>query len=149
MTISLSKHFSFTFSVFCECNFLNEFITLIKLKHKPITFEIVKSFSLLINNLKNLTAIYYIFSKNFINQIISLNQDRFDEDFVFYYINFLKSLSLKISTTTIQFFYNEQHNTFPLLNAALKYYNYPDAMIKNTVRNIILTIIKCNNLSLN
>lgn len=120
-----------------------ELIYLVKLRNKFLTLEIVKSLSLLILNLKSETTLFFIFSNNIINQIIQNNFEVFDDDFTFYYINFLKSLSLKICKTTIQFFFNEQHNSFPLLNAALNYYNYPDPMIKNTVRNIILTFIKC------
>jgi len=127
---------------------MSEFIQLVKLNNKFLTLEIIKNFSLLILNIKSHTTLYFIFSQNMINQIIENNFDRQDDDFTFYYINFLKSLSLKISTTTIDFFFNERHNTFPLINAALGYYNYPDNMIKNTVRNIILTIIKCKNILL-
>jgi len=140
--IEIFTYFYYNFSVFCECNFMQELISIVKLRNKFITLEIVKSFSLLILNLKSTTTLFYIFSNNIINQIIQNNFERYDDDFTFYYINFLKSLSLKICNTTIQFFFNEEHNTFPLLNAALNYYNYPDPMIKNTVRNIILTLIK-------
>jgi protein CLEC16A len=121
---------------------MNEFITLSQANNKAISLQIIKSFSVLILNTSNTTTLYYIFSNNFINQIISNDYEKQDEDFLSYYINFLKSLSLKIDETTIQFFFSRQTNTFPLLQSALKMYNHSDPMIKNVVRNIVLTILK-------
>jgi len=133
----------FIFSVFCEYNFMGEYIYLSSQNNFKMHLEIIKSFSILILNLSNKQSIYFIFSNNFINQIISNDYQKHDEDFVFYYINFLKSLAMKIDLTTIQFFFQRQFNNFPLLKSALKYYNYPDPMIKNTVRTIVLTFLKC------
>jgi len=49
---------------------------------------------------------------------------------------------MKIDLNTITFFLQKQYNSFPLLKSTLKYYNYPDPMIKNTVRNVILNLLK-------
>lgn len=107
-----------------------------------MNLQIIKSFSVLILNLTNTTTLYFIFSNNFINQIISNNYERYDEDFLSYYVNFLKSLSLKIDPMTIQFFFHKGINSFPLLEASLRLYNHNDPMIKNVVRNTILTLLK-------
>ena len=96
-------------------------------------------------NITNKISLYYIFSNNFINNIISNNNfDKYDDDFLSYYVNFLKSLALKIDLTTIQFFFHSNINSFPLLESAIKIYNHPDPMIKNVVRNIFLTICRLN-----
>ena len=50
----------------------------------------------------------------------------------------MKSLSMKIDSTTIQLFFQKEKNIFPLLENALKLYNIEDHMIKNVVRNIFL-----------
>lgn len=121
---------------------MNEFIALVALKNRTLNLQIIKSFSVLILNINNPTTLYYIFSNNFINQIISNDYESNDEEFMSYYINFMKSLSLKIDQTTIQFFFRKQTNSFPLLYSALKFYNHHDSMIKNVVRNIVLTILK-------
>lgn len=121
---------------------MNEFIYLANLNYRIINLQIVKSFSILILNTSNTTTLYYLFSNNFINQIISNDYEKYDDDFLSYYVNFIKSLSLKIDKTTIQFFFHKQINSFPLLQSALKLYNHSDAMIKNVVRNVVLTIIK-------
>jgi protein CLEC16A len=121
---------------------MNEFIHLTIYDNRDINLQIIKSFSILILNLKNPTTLFYIFSNNFINQIISKNYEKYDDEFISYYINFIKSLCLKIDSTTIQLFFRQQTNSFPLLHSALKYYHHSDSMIRNTVRNVILTILK-------
>ena len=124
---------------------MNEFLNLCNMNNKQINLQIIKSFSVLILNTTNMTTLYYIFSNNFINQIVSNDYEKYDDDFLSYYINFLKSLCLKLDQTTVQFFFHKQFNSFPLLQSALKFYNHQDPMIKNTVRNILLTIIKRKN----
>jgi protein CLEC16A len=121
---------------------MHEFILLSNLNNRNISLQIIKSFSVLILNCSNTTTLYYVFSNNFLNQIISNDYEKYDEDFLSYYVNFIKSLSLKIDQTTIQFFFHKQINSFPLVQSALKLYNHNDPMIKNVVRNIILTILK-------
>jgi len=123
---------------------MNEFLLLSELKNNTINLAIIQSFSLLILNVKNAMILFYIFSNNFINHIISNDYDYCDDDFAFYYVNFMKSLSQKIDLNTIQFFFQKDYD-FPLLQNALKFYNYDDPMIKNTVRNLFLTILKRNN----
>ncbi len=123
---------------------MNEFLHLCGMNNKQINLQIIKSFSVLILNTTNMTTLYYIFSNNFINQIVSNDYERYDDDFLSYYINFLKSLCQKMDQTTIQFFFHKQYNSFPLLQSALKFYNHHDPMVKNTVRNILLTILKSN-----
>jgi len=110
--------------------------------NKEMNLQIIKSFSVLILNTTNMTTLYYIFSNNFINQIVSNDYRKYDDDFLSYYINFLKSLCQKIDVTTIQFFFHKQYNSFPLMESALKFYNHHDPMVKNTVRNILISILK-------
>ena len=121
---------------------MNEFIQLSNQNNRNINLEIIKSFSVLILNVKSPQTLYFFFSNNFINQIISNNYEKYDDDFIFYYINFLKSLTMKIDFTTVQFFFNNKYSTCSLILSALRYYNYPDPMIKNTVRSVMLNFLK-------
>ena len=121
---------------------MNEFIYLTTLGRRAISIQIIQSFSLLILNVTTPTTLYFIFSNNFINQIISQDYSKYDDEFIAYFINFIKSLSLKIDTTTIQFFFHEQYNSFPLIQSSMRFYNHTDSMIKTTVRNILLTFMK-------
>ena len=83
--------------MFCELNFMSELIYLASAAfNRDINLQIIKSFAALILTIKNKGCLYYICSNNFINQIISNNFEKYDEDFLSYYVNFLKSLALKI-----------------------------------------------------
>ena len=141
------KEINDIFDTFCDKDFMNLFIKLSHLDIYYINLELIKCLSDLIINLKNKTILYYIYSKNMINQIITLDYMSFDEEFLSYYVNFLKSLSLRIDNFTIHLFYDKQTNIFPLIENIIKLYNHKDNMIKNVVRNIILNILKikeCN-----
>ena len=49
----------------------------------------------------------YLLSNNHVNSIIVHKFDFSDEEVMAYYISFLKTLSLKLNTHTVHFFYNE------------------------------------------
>ena len=133
------------FDNFCELDFMKEFIKASKTKFNDILLQIIKSMSTLILSLTNQASLYYIFSNNFINDIIT-NDDIFlqesNVDFLSFYINFLKSLSMKIDSTTIQLFFQKEKGSFPLLENAIKFYNSEDPMVKTVIRNIFLKFAK-------
>lgn len=62
-----------------------------------------------------------------------------------YYILFLKTLSLKLNSHTIHFFYNEHTNDFPLYTEAIKFFNHPESMVRIAVRTISLNVYKVQN----
>jgi protein CLEC16A len=62
---------------------------------------------LILVNYKNLISTDYLLSNNHVNSIIVHKFDFSDEEVMAYYISFLKTLSLKLNTHTIHFFYNE------------------------------------------
>ena len=137
------------FENFCELDFMKEFIIASKSQNYEILLQIIKSMSALILTIVNKASLFYIFSNNFINQIITndIIQES-NEDFLSFYVNFIKSLAMKIDTNTIELFYQKEINSFPLLENAIKLYNHSDSMIKNVVRNIFLTFAKMDYLPL-
>ena len=133
------------FETFCELDFMSEFLIASKSKNIEILLQIIKSMSALILSINNKYSLFYIFSKNFINKLISnddMNLETSNEDLLSFYVNFLKSLSMKIDSTTIQLFYQKEKQSFPLLENAMKLYNHDDAMIRNVVKNIFLKFAK-------
>ena len=139
------------FDSFCELNVISELIYYaISYGDREITLQIIKSLSVFILSIQNKKSLYFIFSNNFLNKIISLNKiSEIDYDFLSYYVNFLKSLSLKLTQDTIQFFFHSNINSFPLFENAFHLYNYNDPMISNVVRNIFLTFCKINDTNFN
>ena len=122
---------------------MSEFIKASKSKQNEILLQIIKSMSALILTINNKRSLFYIFSKNFINKLITNDEIRnSNEDFLSFYVNFLKSLSMKIDSTTIQLFYQKDKESFPLLENAMKFYNNDDSMIRNVVKNIFLKFAK-------
>ena len=133
------------FDNFCELDFMQEFIRASKSQTTEILLQIIKSLSTLILTITNKPFLFYLFSNNFINNIITNDKIiESSEDFLSFYINFLKSLSMKIDITTIKLFFHPETNSFPLLENALKLYNHEESMIRNVVKNIFL---KFGNLS--
>ena len=131
------------FETFCELDFMSEFIKASKSKHIDILLQIIKAMSNLILSINNKNSLYFIFSKNFINKLITNDEiSNTTEDFLSFYINFLKSLAQKIDSTTIQLFYQKEKQSFPLLENAMKLYNNDDSMIRNVVKNIFLTFAR-------
>ena len=131
------------FETFCELDFMSEFIKASKCKNIEILLQIIKSMSALILTINNKNSLYFIFSKNFINKLITNDDIRnSNEDFLSYYVNFLKSLSMKIDSTTIQLFYLKEKQSFPLLENAMIFYNNDDSMIRNVIKNIFLKFAK-------
>jgi len=49
-----------------------------------------------------------------------------DDELVDYYVNFLKSLALKLTPDTVNFFYNDKLKTFPLYEKAAIFYNHKE-----------------------
>ena len=136
------------FDTFCAKDFMNLLLTYSTFEIYEINLEIIKTFSFLMINIKSTTYLYYFFSKNLLNRIINKDYTKYDEEFLSYYINFLKSLSLRLDEVSVQLFYDEKKNSFPIIENVSKLYNHRDSMIRNVVRNIILNILKIKGVNL-
>ena len=127
-------------STFVELKILNDIFYIEKLSEYKITSQIIQSLSFFLVNLKNdKSCLYYILS-NFINNIITIEIENFDDEFYSYYINFLKSLSMRIDNDIILFLYNPELNSFPLVEYAFKFYNNTNPMISTVSLNIMVQI---------
>ena len=136
------------FDTFCDRDFMHLLLTYSNFNLYEINLEIIKTFSFLMTNIKSTTYLYYFFSKNLLNRIINKDYSKYDEEFLSYYINFLKSLSLRLDDKTIHLFYDDKTNSFPIIENVIKLYNHRDSMIRNVVRNIVLNILKIKNVNL-
>ena len=133
------------FDTFCFKDFMSQFLKLSTYDFYKIDLQLIKTLSFLLINIKNKPSLYYLFSNNLLNKIISKDYSKYDDEFLSYYVNFLKSLSLLIDETSIQLFYIEKNNSFPLVENILKYYNHKDSMIRNVVRNTVMNILRVKN----
>ena len=133
------------FDTFCCLDFMSQFLKLSTYDNYKINLQLIKTLSFLLINIKNKPSLYYLFSNNLLNKIISKDYSKYDDEFLSYYVNFLKSLSLLLDSTSIQLFYIEKNNSFPLVENILKFYNHKDSMIRNVVRNTVMNILRVKN----
>lgn len=145
------QHDSSVFDFFLEKNMLSYFLHIMRQKSGGSSFvcvQLLQTLNILFENIRNETSLYYLLSNNHVNSIIVHKFDFSDEDVMGYYILFLKTLSLKLNTHTIHFFYNEHTNDFPLYTEAIKFFNHPESMVRIAVRTISLNVYKVQNASM-
>ncbi|XP_023179000.1 protein CLEC16A homolog isoform X3 [Drosophila hydei] len=145
------QHDSLVFDFFLEKNMLSYFLHIMRQKSGGSSYvcvQLLQTLNILFENIRNETSLYYLLSNNHVNSIMVHKFDFSDEDVMGYYILFLKTLSLKLNTHTIHFFYNEHTNDFPLYTEAIKFFNHPESMVRIAVRTISLNVYKVQNASM-
>ncbi|XP_035223512.1 protein CLEC16A-like isoform X3 [Stegodyphus dumicola] len=128
---------------FLEKNMLSFFLKIMKQKcGRYVCVQLLQTLNILFENIRNETSLYYLLSNNHVNSIIVHKFDFSDEEVMAYYISFLKTLSFKLNTHTIHFFYNEHTNDFPLYNEAIKFFKHSESMVRIAVRTLTLNVFK-------
>ena len=149
---------NYNISYFYENKIIEKLIILIKYNSKEINIKIMKNLIILISNSANIDLnnkpnnnafnfFYYACSNEYLNQIIINLNDNFeeqDDDYLSYYINFLKAISNKMNYNSLKLIYHYEYNIFPLLDQIFILLNHDDIMIRNSARNIFLSLIKIN-----
>lgn len=59
--------------------------------------QVLQTLSIIIQNVRSETAVFFLFSNNHVNNIVDLDFDFDDEEVLGYYISFLKTISLKLN----------------------------------------------------
>jgi protein CLEC16A len=136
------------FDFFCEKNMLSLFLELMYADYgcpSTIHVQILQTLSIVINCVRNHTSLYYLLSNNYINRILLFQHD-FDtceEALRDQFLSFMKSMSLKLNTQTIQFFFMEDGSgRFPLLQRAIELMYLPEAMGRIATQSTILNVYK-------
>ena len=94
---------------------------------------------------RNNTSIYYLLSNNYINEIIDFPFDFEEEDGACdNFISFMKSLSLRLNSQTVQFFFVEENDSFPLLSRAIGFLQFKDPMVRTAAQATILNVLRIN-----
>lgn len=131
------------FDFFLEKNMQSFFLkTLTQNPGRYVCLQLLQTLSILFENIRNETSIYYLLSNNHVNSIIVLKLDFSDEEVLAYYISFLKTLSFKLNKHTVHFFYNEHLRDFPLYTEAIKFFNHSESMVRIAVRTLTLNVYK-------
>ncbi|XP_021946535.1 protein CLEC16A homolog [Folsomia candida] len=138
------------FDFFLEKNMLSFFLKIMKQNKcgSYVCVQLLQTLNILFENIRNQTSIYYLLSNNHVNSIIEHKFDFSDEEVMAYYISFLKTLSLKLNSQTIHFFYNEHTNDFPLYTEAIKFFNNSESMVRIAVRTLTLNVFRVDDKSM-
>ncbi|CAD8156669.1 unnamed protein product [Paramecium octaurelia] len=108
---------------------------------------IISRLSFIISNLKQPLNITYLLSNSVLNDFVIHQYDFSNQEMVDYYVNFLKIIAIRIDRENIFLYFNFRYPSFPLLWEAQKFINYPDVLVSNTIKVIILSLSKLFNLS--
>eukprot|EP01103_Thecamoeba_quadrilineata_P014873 TRINITY_DN4535_c0_g2_i1.p1 TRINITY_DN4535_c0_g2~~TRINITY_DN4535_c0_g2_i1.p1 ORF type:complete len:512 (-),score=81.83 TRINITY_DN4535_c0_g2_i1:37-1449(-) len=129
---------------FLEKNMFHHFQNFVSLKFTKVSpavcLQVFQTLSILVENLKSQTTLYYIFSNNHINNLITSKIDLANEEILARYIAFIKFLSLKLDSQTIHLFLN--NNQFPLYSEALPFMNHHDSMVRVSARTALINIFQ-------
>jgi protein CLEC16A len=106
--------------------------------------QVLQTLSIIIQNVRSETGIFFLFSNNHINNILDLEFDFEDEEVLGYYISFLKTISLKLNKRTVHFFFDDAHPTgthhFPLYSKATALAHHREGMVRAAVRTLTLNV---------
>ncbi|CAK0859851.1 unnamed protein product [Prorocentrum cordatum] len=134
------------FDFFCEKSILADFIRVLSLAQAPKTVKVqlLQTLSMLVQNIRRETSLYYILSANYVNRLIELPLDFSNEEILAYYITLLKSLAMRLNDETVKFFFvqhpDQPEPRFPLYIEATKLSGHKDQMVRATVRTITLQV---------
>jgi len=138
------------FDFFCEKNMMALFLEIMWVEGgcpAKVHIQILQTLSILVNCVRNDTSLYYLLSNNYINEIIMHPHDFTgdgSEGLCDQYVSFLKSLSLRLDRQTIQFFFQEETGSFPLLNRAIELLDYADPMVRIAAQSAVLNVYSVN-----
>lgn len=105
--------------------------------------KLIKSFSFMILNLKSKEVVNFIFSSQSFNQFLNFSFDFLDDEIVFFFVNFIKSISQQFDSFPLQIFFNQRNLDLPLFSSITRFTRHPDALVRATAFNVILTLLNC------
>ncbi|KAJ1347946.1 hypothetical protein KIN20_003133 [Parelaphostrongylus tenuis] len=139
---------SSVFDLFLERQMLSYFLQIMKQDGGSLNVQLLQTLNILFENIRHETSLYFLLSNNHVNSIITHDFDFNNEEIMAYYISFLKTLSFKLNPSTIHFFFNEATDEFPLLTESLKFFDSTESMVRIAVRNIVLNIVRVDDVSM-
>ncbi|XP_021665915.2 protein TRANSPARENT TESTA 9 isoform X2 [Hevea brasiliensis] len=147
------QHDSNYFEYFMEKQVMGEFVRILKISRSvTVSLQLLQTISIMIQNLKSEHAIYYMFSNEHINFLITYAFDFHNEELLSYYISFLRAISGKLNRNTISLLvktHNEVVVSFPLYVEATRFAFHEENMIRTAVRALTLNVYHVGDESVN
>ncbi|KAK1551168.1 hypothetical protein Q3G72_031319 [Acer saccharum] len=147
------QHDSAFFEFFMEKQVMGDFVRILKVSRTvAVSLQLLQTMSIMIQNLKNERAIYYMFSNEHINYLITYSFDFRNEELLSYYISFLRAISGKLNKNTISLLLktqNEEIVSFPLYSEAIQFAFHEENMVRIAVRALTLNVYHVGDDSVN
>ncbi|KAL2340519.1 hypothetical protein Fmac_008459 [Flemingia macrophylla] len=132
------------FEFFMEKQVVGEFVRVLKLSRTiSIPLQLLQTVSIMIQNLRSEHAIYYMFSNEHMNYLITYPFDFRNEELLSYYISFLRAISGKLNKNTISLLvktHNDEIVSFPLYVEAIRFAFHEESMVRTAVRTVTLNV---------
>ncbi|XP_073290404.1 protein TRANSPARENT TESTA 9-like isoform X1 [Primulina huaijiensis] len=138
------QHDAAFFELFMEKQVLGEFVRILRIsKTVTVSVQLLQTMSIMIQNLKSEHSIYYMFSNEHVNYLITYSFDFRNEELLSYYISFLRAISIKLNKDTISLLvkmHDDEIVSFPLYVDAIRFAFHEESMIRTAVRALTLNI---------
>lgn len=109
--------------------------------HPTVQTQVLQTISILVQNLQVPQSLYAVLSSNHVNGLVERG-DSFsnDEETQATFVSFLKTLSLRLDSDTVQFFLDNRAESFALHDAALSYIDRREPMARASALTTLLNI---------
>ncbi|XP_029125832.1 protein TRANSPARENT TESTA 9 isoform X2 [Cajanus cajan] len=141
------------FEFFMEKQVMGEFLRVLKLSRTlSVPLQLLQTVSIMVQNLKSEHAIYYMFSNEHINYLITYPFDFQNEELLSYYISFLRAISGKLNRNTVSLLvktHGDEVVSFPLYVEAIRFAFHEESMVRTAVRAVTLNVYHVGDDSVN
>ncbi|KAA8535829.1 hypothetical protein F0562_030851 [Nyssa sinensis] len=138
------QHDAAFFDYFMEKQVMGEFVRILKISRTvTVSLQLLQTISIMVQNLKSEHSIYYMFSNEHINYLITYSFDFCNEELLSYYISFLRAISGKLNKNTISLLVNTRNDevvALPLYAEAIRFAFHEESMIRTAVRALTLNV---------
>ncbi|KAE9601631.1 putative armadillo-like helical protein [Lupinus albus] len=141
------------FEFFMEEQVTGEFVRILKLSRTvSVPLQLLQTVSIMVQNLRSEHAIYYMFSNEHINYLITYSFDFRNEELLSYYISFLRAISGKLNKSTVSLLvktHGDEVVSFPLYVEAIRFAFHEENMVRTAVRAVTLNVYHVGDDSVN
>uniref|UniRef100_M4D6R4 FPL domain-containing protein n=1 Tax=Brassica campestris TaxID=3711 RepID=M4D6R4_BRACM len=138
---------------FMEKQVMGEFVRILRVsKTVAVSVQLLQTMSIMIQNLTSDQAIYYLFSNEYVNYLITYTFDFQHEELLSYYISFLRAVSGKLNRHTISLLLKTENDvvvSFPLYVQGIQFAFHEENMIRTAVRALTLNVYHVGDESVN
>jgi protein CLEC16A len=117
------QHDPLFFEFFMEKQVMGEFVRILRVsKTVTVSVQLLQTMSIMIQNLKSEQAIYYLFSNEYVNYLITYTFDFQHEELLSYYISFLRAVSGKLNKHTISLLLKTENVSILVVSCSFNFY---------------------------